>query len=651
MSQIQSYVSALSLHKDVGTLTGDDAPIWSYNATKGAYEELDLTVAAPVDPGTGNPTPVAAFESLPNLELFMDAANIDGAGGALPAQGAVVRNWSAKAGGLTFASPVVAGESQAVSDLRAPNFYAADATNPNFLRFSGGNRMGVASDKVKDKFTIYVIARYAHLGYGTMFSAGNTSNTNPAVVLDCNSDGTTRAFRRTNDGSITIAQQPLIANAWRVFAITSADYSALSLRANERAASGVASVVSQAITPTDMLCIGGRVSQSTAGGYSSLAKFDIAALVIFSTNHDATTRNAVEKELATRYKITLPSQGGTIDGDVSKITAHRLQLSQEYGIPATHALSGLTLPGFHNSGPNPAIKSTEYEYFTGTYNTKAIGEVITKKWINGNVKIKHAGVQLVDCIVYGTVDPKVDTRDQPVDAENGVVNILRCEIFGKENDSSTGVGYIRYTIKNSFLHDSEDNVRLNKNCVIENNLMAIHSNGFLTETERLHTDCVQSNGGDNAVGERSYVRYNTLIAQRHNLTKGNSAIILATEGASVNGVNQGSPLRRVTCEHNYLAGGSYSLYIKTMGTSGSPGVMEDIVFNNNVFRGTDPGTTKLPSGAFAQVKDAWIPYDAIANQFLTMTGNVREVRDSSGVVVSHTAITIDKSTAGSSELG
>jgi hypothetical protein len=399
----------------------------------------------------------------------------------------------------------------------------------------------------------------------------------------------------------------------------------------------------------DTMSIGARVSSSSAnlGKYSTLFSGDIAAIVVYAVDHDARTRAAVEQQLATRYSIVLPSQGGTIDGPTARITAARQQRSVEYGIPATHRVTGKALPGFHTTGPALTVQSSDFQYIEGTFFTSSDGQIISKKWINGNVIIQHAGVVVQDCIIFGTVDPKFDTRDQAVKDGYDLVRISRCEIFGKEDDSSTGVGYIRYTIEDSFLHDCEDETRLNKATVIRRNLMGIQSNGFLTATERLHTDCVQSNGGDNDTGVRSYVTDNTLIGQRHNLSKGNSAVILATEGASVNGVNQGSPLRHVTIEGNYMAGGSYTLYIKTPGTGGSPGPMEDIVIKDNVFRGTDPGTgvyassgTPATSGAYALYGDAWIPYASLADTFLTMTGNVRE---------NGSAITITRSSPGGPE--
>lgn len=635
MTQLKAYVSPTWRDSTLGL----DAPVRWFDGVR--WVDLDLGVDEP------DPTPVDPFDTLPNLSLFMDAADVTGS------KGTVVRSWAAKTGGVTFTSPVVAGETTAQGDARAPRLYPATSTEPPFLRFNGGSRLSVDSSKLPafGGMTVYVVARISTLGYGTIFSAGSTTATNPCVVLDCAADGRTRTFRRTNDGVITMAQQPLIANAWRVFSLTSADYAAVAFRANERLAAATApSVSTSGVSSMDRMALGARVSQATAGAYSSLIAGDVAAVVVYSEAHDARVRAAVEQQIATRYKIILPSQGGLVDGPTARITTARTERSREYGIPTLHRVTGRVLPGFHNTGPDVTVKSTDYQYIEGTFNTSSDGQVVSKKWINGNVVVRHAGVRFEDCIIYSTVDPKFDTRNQVVSADYPLVELNRCEVFGKEDDSSTGIGYIRYTVRNSFLHDAEDETRLNQRTVIENNLMGIQSNGFLTSTERLHTDCVQSNGGDNPTGERSYVRYNTLIAQRHNLTKGNSAIILATEGASVGGVNQGSPLRHVTVEGNYVAGGSYSLYIKTMGTSGSPGPMEDIIIKDNVFRGPQPATAAtmasgistadLAAGAFYQYGDAWIPYASLADTFLTMTGNVRE---------DGTPISITRSTPGGAE--
>jgi hypothetical protein len=611
-----------------------DAPIRWFDGTR--WVDLDL------GSGTPDPTPVDPFDTLENLALFMDA----GDPGTTLTKGAPARSWVAKRGGVTFTSPVVAGETDVQTDARAPKYYPATSSEPPFLRFGGAQRLAVDATAVPSfgGVTMYVVARMATLGYGTIFSQGSTTSVNPVVAIDCAGDGRSRGLRRTNDGAVTLAQHPLIANAWRVFSFTSTDYASLAFRANEQLAAATASAVSATgVATMNRMAIGQRVSPDAArlGGYGSPLTGDVAAVVVYSEAHDARVRAAVEQQIATRYKIVLPSQGGLPDGPPARITAARLERSIEYGIPATQRVTGKTLPGFHNTGPDVTIGSTDFQYLEGTFTTSSTGQVVSKKWINGNVIVNHAGVRFEDCIIYSTVDPKFDTRNQATASDQPLVEINRCEIFGKEEDESTGIGYIRYTVRNSFLHDCEDDTRLNKATVIENNLMAIHSNGFLPDGTRLHTDCVQANGGDNDPGVRSYVRYNTLIAQRHNLTKGNSAIILATEGANVSGVNQGSPLRRVTVEGNYLAGGSYSLYIKTAGTSGSPGPMEDIVIKDNVFRGPQPvtpatmasgiSTSDLTAGAFYQYGDMWLPYASLADTFLTLTGNVRE--DGSAVAI------------------
>jgi hypothetical protein len=633
MSPIRAYANTKWVDAD---LYGD-APLRYWTGTQ--WSDLDVTITPPT--GTPDPTPVAAFTALPNMTMFMDAADPLNTGSA-PTDKAPTGTWTAKTGGVAFTSPIVAGETTAQTNARAPKFYAATSTEPAHLRFNGSHRMFTDTSLVPNTgaFSVYVVARSHHLGYGTIFSAGNQTpaTSNPAFSLDHDSYGRTRSLRRTDDGAIALTYQNMLANSWRVFAVTSSDYKALSFRVNEKLSAATASATSTTGTATmNRMSIGARVSPNGTDAYGSLWAGDIAAVVVYSEAHDATTRQAVEQQLATRYKFVLPSQGGTIDGPVSRITDHRQQLSVEYGIPATHRVTGKTLPGFHNVGPNPAIQSTDYQIVEGTLTTTGDNQVVTKKWITGNVIIKHAGVVFQDCILASTIDPKFDTRSAPTTTDLSFVTVDRCEIFGKEEDQGTGIGYIRYNLINSFLHDCEDNSRLNKNTVIRNNLMGIHSNGYIPgKDERLHTDCVQANGGDNATGEMSYVQDNTLIAFRHNNTKGNSAIILATEGASVNGVNQGSPLRHVLVEGNYMAGGSYSLYIKTAGTSGSPGPMEDITIRNNVFRGTEPANAPLPSGSYALYGDAWLPYASLADTFLTFTGNVRE--DGSAIVV-------DRSTA------
>lgn len=627
MSQIFGWNGTKKVEIDFGV----DAPIYGWDGTKKIL--LNGVIDVPVDPAP--PT----FDSLPNLEMFLDAADPTN-GGAAPTDKGYTPSWVDKTGGLTFTAPVVAGDTADQAAARAPRYYAPTSTEPAHFRFEGATRLVADASRIPTSgpFTVYVVARAHHLGYGTIFSAGNqnAATSKPTFSLDHDTYGRTRAIRRTDDGSLTMASQCLIANAWRVFSVTSNSYDDLALRGNELLAAGAVDKPSTTGAATlNRMAVGARVSPNGTDAYGTQWAGDVAGIVIYSTAHDAPTRTLVEQQLATKYKTVLPSQGGTIDGPVSRIVAHRQQLSLEYGIPDKHRVTGRTLPGFHNTGPDPSIQSTDYEIVEGTFTSTSDEQVISKKWVIGNVIIKHAGVRAVDCIVSSTVDPKFDTRSQTIIDGEPYVALDHCEVFGKDADQSTGVGYIRYTLTNSFLHDSEDCTRLNKNTVIESNLMAIHSDGYIPgKNERLHTDCVQANGGDNAAGERSLVRFNTLIAFRHNRTKGNSAIILATEGASVNGVNQGSPLRHVTLEGNYLAGGSYSLYIKTAGTAGSPGPMEDILVKDNVFRGPQPttpvamasgiSTASLPAGAFYLYGDAWIPYASLADTFLTMTGNVRE---------------------------
>jgi hypothetical protein len=631
VSQIYGWNGTSKVEIDFGV----DAPIYGWDGTKKIL--LNGVIDVPVDP-----TP-PAFDSLPSLELFMDAADPAGTGTA-PADNAPVASWAAKQGNVTFTSPT-----------DGPIFYAPTATEPAFLRFDGATRAVADLSRIPTSgpFTVYVVGRAHHLGYGCIFSAGNqdAATFNPSFALDFDGYGRTRALRRTDDGALTLAQQNLLANSWRVYSVTSSSYNEIALRGNEQLSAAVANKPAQTgVATLNRMAIGARVSPNGTDAFNSSWAGDIAALLVYSEAHDATTRAAVEKQLATRSKVVLPSQGGTIDGSYTRRVDHMRQLSIEYGIPDKHRVTGRTLPAFHNRGVDPTLQSTDFEPINGTFTTTGDGQVVSKKWITGNVVVKHAGVVFQDCILASTVDPKLDTRGAPTVSDLPFVTINRCEVFGKEEDSSTAIGYIRYTVTNSFLHDSEDTARLNKSTVIEDNLMAIHSDGYLPDGSRLHTDCVQANGGDNAAGERSLVRYNTLIAFRHNRTKGNSAVILATEGASVNGINQGSPLRHVTVEGNYMAGGSYTLYIKTPGTGGSPGPMEDILVKDNVFRGPKPTTPAtlasgissddLPDGAFYRYGDAWIPYASLADTFLTMTGNVRE--DGS-------AIKITRSTLGGGE--
>lgn len=558
-------------------------------------------VVTPVIPDV----PVTAFDALPNMTAFLDAAD-PAATGTAPANGATMLAWTDKKTASVYTPP---------TNSNAPTYRAATATEPAFVRFNGANQWMTRAGTFLPStgaFTMYAVIRTGGLGYGAVLTQGSTTAVNPVMGIDLPPSGHIRGIRRTDDGALVQSQIPQIPNVWRVVSVTSEDWKAVACHSNEQAAAPGSSVAtSTGVASCDTSVIGGRMSYSAAGKVDVPFLGDIACLVAYTGVHDANTRTKVTQQLATRCKIVLPSQGGTVDGPAARITTARQEASVEYGIPATHAVTGKTLPGFHNTGPDIG---TVFQVVNGALYSTSNNQVIENKWIFGTFVPKHTGVTLRNCILYSTGDPKVDTRQLPTDA---VVTIDKCEIYGTLNDGGTGLGYVRYTLTNSYVHDSEDEARLNRLVTIRGNLMCRQSNGFLTATERLHTDCVQSNGGPNLAGEISYIEDNTLIGIRRNLTKGNAAIILATEGASAtdangNIYNVGSPLRRVRVNGNYLANGSYTLYVKTPGQGGSPGAMEDITFTNNVIRGD------------ALHGDMAVPHASVAPSFLTMSGNVRE---------------------------
>lgn len=265
--------------------------------------------------------------------------------------------------------------------------------------------------------------------------------------------------------------------------------------------------------------------------------------------------------------------GVTADGvDTADTLAARTARSRAAGIP-----TGMT--GYEDVGVPVGTQLTPRR---SSFTSSADGEVLEFVDLRGLVTINHRDVTIRYCRITSTGDPKI--RVNSTRHRGASLHLHDCVVRGaSDTDHGTAIGYGNYTAERVWVTRCEDAFRLGANATIDTCLTDGQSIARLPNGSRVHTDGVQSTGADNADGVWSTVRNSSLLAVRVDGSKGNSAVILGSEGPRVDGENLGTPTRNVLVEGNFFSDGSYSVMQKA--PENARGLMENIVFRDNVYAG------------------------------------------------------------------
>lgn len=266
-----------------------------------------------------------------------------------------------------------------------------------------------------------------------------------------------------------------------------------------------------------------------------------------------------------------PSPLGVTPDEIDTL-ATRTARSRAAGIPI-----GMT--GYEHVGVPVGTPLTPRR---SSFTSSADGEVLEHVDLRGLVTINHRDVTIRYCRITSTGDPKI--RVNSARHRGASLHLHDCVVRGaSDTDHGTAIGYGNYTAERVWVTRCEDAFRLGANATIDTCLTDGQSIARLPNGSRVHTDGVQSTGADNADGVWSTVRNSSLLAVRVDGSKGNSAVILGSEGPRVDGENLGTPTRNVLVEGNFFSDGSYSVMQKA--PENARGSMENIVFRDNVYAG------------------------------------------------------------------
>lgn len=269
--------------------------------------------------------------------------------------------------------------------------------------------------------------------------------------------------------------------------------------------------------------------------------------------------------------IPTPTPGPTRSPGTRALAALAAR-SRAAGIPV-----GTT--GYEHVGVPPGTSLTRVE---GDWTSSADGEVLEFVDLVGRVSVNHRDVTIRYCRIRSTGDPKIRVNSSR--RPGASLHLHDCQVGGtSDTDHGTAVGYGNYRAERVHVTRCEDAFRLGVNSTVATCLADAQSVARLPDDTRVHTDGVQSTGADNDDGVWSTVRDSTFLAVRSDGSKGNAAVIIGSEGARVDGVNQGTPVRNVLVEGNFFANGSYSVMQKS--PENERGAMADIVFRDNVYAG------------------------------------------------------------------
>ncbi|MFD0485280.1 hypothetical protein ACFQ46_22010 [Kineococcus sp. GCM10028916] len=258
--------------------------------------------------------------------------------------------------------------------------------------------------------------------------------------------------------------------------------------------------------------------------------------------------------------------------DTADTLAVRTARSRAAGIP-----TGMT--GYEHVGVPVGTSLTPRR---SSFTSSADGEVLEFVDLRGLVTINHRDVTIRYCRITSTGDPKI--RVNSARHRGASLHLHDCVVRGaSDTDHGTAIGYGNYTAERVWVTRCEDAFRLGANATIDTCLTDGQSIARLPNGSRVHTDGVQSTGADNADGVWSTVRNSSLLAVRVDGSKGNSAVILGSEGPRVDGENLGTPTRNILVEGNFFSDGSYSVMQKA--PENARGLMENIVFRDNVYAG------------------------------------------------------------------
>jgi len=237
------------------------------------------------------------------------------------------------------------------------------------------------------------------------------------------------------------------------------------------------------------------------------------------------------------------------------------------GGQAPEASAPAAWPGPSNTGVPPGTTLTPY---TDSCVITVDGTVIDSKTVNCDISIQAANVMIKNTKVNGRVALDADQpsskqwsftiQDSEVDAgavqlsavSDGNMTVLRCNLYGGENEVHCSENALTCTVQDSWLHGQ-----------------------YLPDDQPWHLGGFQSNGGTNIV-----VRHNTIVCDHAANSLGEGCT------GDLNLIPDFAPVSGATIDSNFFGanlGSAYCTYGGEKSTSQYPHA-DHVVYTNNVFQ-------------------------------------------------------------------
>jgi hypothetical protein len=247
------------------------------------------------------------------------------------------------------------------------------------------------------------------------------------------------------------------------------------------------------------------------------------------------------------------------------------------------------------TGPRGSMQEESLQVHDGRLNITTPGTVIDGMHLTSHVNVYAPDVTIKNSLITGhlrfhngadnglVTDTIVRHAGPYVVRNSGARNLVlqHCEIDGlRSPDNNGGVTGSNLTVRYCDFHSHTDSAKVGSNSVWEYN--HLHGNGRWLD--RVHVDGLQSTGSTN-------------VQIRHNLIEmpgfSSAMHFQATFG----------PIRDITIEHNYLNGGSYTVYVRS-DTNGHGDPHNVRIANNRMGRDYTNGLFST-RGDVTQVDNVW----------------------------------------------